>query len=198
MAFQNIVFPNLKLIHGFKESVELPVSIVGNGNSEQRSARMRFDKFSWSYPSRLVLETDKQELYTFYKQVHGATDSFLFANPARANWNGESLESAGTTKWKFSLPNSFDHPLFNADPALVVLKNGLPATWTLEYLNGYPVLNVPGSNAADDVTVDSGIIYFAARFDGPMSWSMEALKVDNTSFIVNMSDIALTEVFEHA
>lgn len=198
MAFQNIVFPNLKLIHGLKKSALLPVSIVTNGSSEFRIARMRFDKFTWTYPGRVIMAADKLALYNFYKTVHGATDSFKFADPDYPAWTGETLTWSSGTYWKFNFPNSVDHPLFNYDSAMVVKKNGSTVTWAHAIVNGLPYLSIPSAISSDVITVTSGAIYLAARFDQAMSWSLEALDTNNKPYIVNLDNLTLQEVFEHA
>ena len=198
MAFQNIVFPALKLIHDFKKQALLPVSVVGNGAAEYRVARMRWEKFTWTYPARAILSTDKLTLYQFYKQTSGALDSFKFVDPDYPAWKGDQLSFNSSTYWNFCLPYSGNHPLFNYDSAMVVKKNGAVTSYSFSIVNGFPVLSIPGSVSTDVITVASGTIYLTARFDSAMSWSLAALNSDNTPYVVNLDNLMLIEVFEHA
>ena len=200
MAFQNVVFPNLKLIHGLKKSVSLPVSVVSNGAKEYRISRMQFDKFRWTYPGRLITETDKRSLYQFFKQVNGSLDSFKFQDPAYPDWTGEQLSfSSSPSGWKFNFPGSLNHPLYVYDPSMIVKRNGNVTAWShfVSSSDGKPYLGISGSSSGDTITVTSGKIYLAARFDSGISWSVDALDENNRPSIVNLDALSLSEVFEY-
>lgn len=198
MAFSGLTFPNLKLIHGLKKSVILPTVIVSNGNSEFRINRMAFDKYSWSYQARSLINSDKLSLYAFYKSVSGSLNSFKYQDPDFPNFTGQTLTNQATTKWLFNFPGSIDHPLYNYDASMVIKKNGSIAAWTFSIVASKPIITIAGSIPSDTITVESGACYLAARFDGNINWQIEALNTDNTTAVVNFDQVNLVEVFEHA
>lgn len=81
MAFQNILFPNPKLIHGLQKSVIQNVNVVTNGNTEYRILKNSQKRRKWVWPSRAMSQTDIDALITFLSGVNMMLDSFRFYDP---------------------------------------------------------------------------------------------------------------------
>lgn len=207
MAFNNVVFPALKLIHGFSKTISNPVGIVQNGTSEYRLKKSAYSRFSWTYPSRTLVDADKLTLLKFYSDCGGSLTSFKFQDPDMPKFVNQPLTwlkvdpaNSSNSLYAFNLPAGpgvvGTHPLFAFDPAMTVKIGASAKAWTfkLDPATGLPCISVIGTTAST-LSVN-GNIYFSARFDSVMSYTMDALNLDNTTAIATMSDISLIEVFE--
>lgn len=81
MAYQNVNFPTVNLIHGFKTAVQMPTEIVGNFSSEYRINRYSQSKYIFTYPSFNISYTNYSAIYNFLASVGWQRDSFNFVNP---------------------------------------------------------------------------------------------------------------------
>jgi hypothetical protein len=81
MAYQNINFPTLKLIHGFRTSYNLPTTVVSNFAKEYRITRYANSKRTFTFPGRNLKWADWQVLSTFFNTVTWQTDSFNLVIP---------------------------------------------------------------------------------------------------------------------
>jgi len=204
MAFQNVIMPQIKLMHGVTKQVIDPVLIVGNGNRETRRKQNRYERFIWSYPARSILDTSKQELHEFFRGVNMALDSFLFQDPDFPEfYNTELVHKTGSI-WYLELPNG--HPVINPVMGGLVFKvNGTTkaATFAID-ADGRPTVDVTDSSAITTVTV-SGPVYMTVRLNSPIAWTLTAFDQSLSGancapapYIVDLSDIELIEVFERA
>ena len=80
MAYQNINFPTLKLVHGLKKEVGQSTKIISNGNTEYRLSKSQARR-RWSFPARALTKADRDTLSTFMLSVSYALDSFNFYCP---------------------------------------------------------------------------------------------------------------------
>lgn len=204
MAFQNVIMPKLKLVHGASKQIVDPVTVIGNGARETRRKQNRYERFVWNFPTRSILNETKTELYSFFRGVNMALDSFLFQDPDFPEFTYTPLinQKSGDS-WYFETPTG--HPIFNPDMANLVFRVGgviKTATFAID-ANGRPVVTVADS-ALGGVTV-TGPCYLAVRLGAPISWAITAMDKSVTGqtctptpSIVDLSDITLVEVFEHA
>jgi hypothetical protein len=81
MAYQNISFPAMKLLHGFTQEVEAPTTIVTNFAKEYRINRYSAPKFKFVFASRNMATADVDILLAFFDTVGWQRDSFNFTNP---------------------------------------------------------------------------------------------------------------------
>ena len=100
MAYQNILFPNPKLIHGIKKEYVKVTKIVSNGNIEYRISKNAQFRQRWTWPSRVMLQTDIDALIAFVDQVDMAKDSFNFYCPIKKQTYKVRFEDA---KFEFSV-----------------------------------------------------------------------------------------------
>lgn len=94
MAYQNILFPNPKLIHGLKKEHVKVTKIVSNGNIEYRISKQTNFRQRWTWPARVVLQTEINALLTFIDQVDMAKDSFNFYCPVAKQTYKARFENA--------------------------------------------------------------------------------------------------------
>lgn len=204
MAFQNIIMPKLKLIHGVQKSVVDPVSVIGNGTRETRRKQNRYERFVWRFPSRSVLQESKQELHQFFRGVSASLDSFLFQDPDFPEFYNTTLTHKTGSTWYLELPGG--HPVFNPVMGSLTFKvNGVTkaATFAID-ADGRPTVTVTDSTNITGVTV-SGPVYLTIRLNSTLSWTISAMDKSPsgadctpTPLIVDMADIELIEVFERA
>lgn len=81
MAYQNINFPEIKLIHGLNVASERPVTVVSNFAKEYRINRYSQGKLYFTFPSRNMRYSDFLVLASFADTVKDTTDSFNFISP---------------------------------------------------------------------------------------------------------------------
>lgn len=78
MAYQNINFPTMKLIHGFTTERIAPTTIVSNFAKEYRINRFSTPKLRFTFPERNLTFADWVTLRDFMAQVKFKRDSFNF------------------------------------------------------------------------------------------------------------------------
>ena len=83
MAYQNILFPNPKLIHGLQKEVVKQTKIITNGNKEFRINKQANFRQRWTWPARAMSQTDIDAIVTFADTVDMALDSFNFYCPIK-------------------------------------------------------------------------------------------------------------------
>lgn len=83
MAYQNILFPNPKLIHGLQKEIIKQTKVVSNGNTEFRITKNASCRQRWTWPSRAMLHSDIDAIIAFADSVDMAKDSFNFYCPIR-------------------------------------------------------------------------------------------------------------------
>ena len=210
MAFQNVIFPDLKMKHGTSKEIVMPVSVTGNGTRELRRKQNRFERFVWTIPARTLLEADKQAIYKFLNGVNYGLDSFLFRDPTMPELNGAIMTSRSGTTWFLNLP--FDsttagtHPIMNPVMGGLTFKQNGVAVTGVTYggldSNGYPYITVPGSVITDVITV-TGPVYMTARFDSTFNFSISAMAPSPlgascapATTMIELGDIKIVEVFE--
>lgn len=81
MAYQNILFPNPKLIHGLKKEVAKQTKIISNGNIEYRLSKQNNFRQIWTWQGRAMSQADINTIVTFADTVDMAKDSFNFYCP---------------------------------------------------------------------------------------------------------------------
>lgn len=81
MAYQNISFPTLKLLHGFTIETDSPVTVVTNFAKEYRIKRHDGNKRTFVFQSRNLSYTDWTTLKTFLDNVGWQRDSFNLTIP---------------------------------------------------------------------------------------------------------------------
>lgn len=81
MAYQNINFPTMKLIHGFTTERIAPTTIVSNFAKEYRINRFSTPKLRFTFPERNLSAADWATLQNFMTTVAYQRDSFNFTPP---------------------------------------------------------------------------------------------------------------------
>lgn len=202
MAIDNVLFTNPKLIHGLRKSSSLPTKIVSNGNTEYRIRTNAFERFSWTYPSSTMTDSQLREIYNFWVTREGGLKAFKFQDPDYPNFVDAKLTSAGGSKWYLRIPYDSNtpgtHRIFNLTiGSTTCTKNGNPATIASAQIEttGEPTITVTGSVSTDTIRI-SGPCYFSVRFDGNLEWSLTGLDINNAPVIETYGDINLIEVFE--
>lgn len=84
MAYQNINFPTLKLVHGFITETDLPVKVLSNFAKEYRISRFSTPKKTFKFQSRNLTYADWSTIESFLNTVKWETDSFNFTIPGTA------------------------------------------------------------------------------------------------------------------
>lgn len=95
MAYQNILFPNPKLIHGLQKEVLKQTKIVSNGNTEYRISKNANFRQRWTWPARAMSQSDINAILSFADTVDMAKDSFNFYCPIRKQTFKVRFEDAG-------------------------------------------------------------------------------------------------------
>jgi hypothetical protein len=80
MAFQNVLFPNPKLVHGLTKEVGQSTKIISNGNTEYRLSKSN-PRRRWTWQSRGMSKADRDAIVTFMKNTKFSLDSFRFYCP---------------------------------------------------------------------------------------------------------------------
>lgn len=81
MAYQNINFPTIKLLHDFSEEAIAPTTVISNFAKEYRINRFSSSKRRFTIPSRNITYTDWGTLSTFMSTVGYQRDSFNLIHP---------------------------------------------------------------------------------------------------------------------
>lgn len=197
MAFQNIVFPELKLIHGMSRTRSDRTVVFGNGYNEFRIRRGNIDPLDWSFPGRNMLAADAKTLIDFYNTVNGTLDSFKFKDPSDYKWTLFELEHHSGTAW--TLKSNSGSYIYLLNGAINIFLNtvGIGSTSTVTVINGKPTINVPGSISTDTVQV-TGQFYYGARFNSTLSYEVAALDNSNDVVAAVLGTVNLHEVSEYA
>ena len=95
MAYQNILFPNPKLIHGLQKEIVKQTKIVSNGNTEYRISKNANFRQRWTWPARAMSQTDINTILAFADTVDMAKDSFNFYCPIKKQTFKVRFEDAG-------------------------------------------------------------------------------------------------------
>ena len=95
MAYQNITFPNPKLVHGLQKEVVKLTKIVTNGNTEFRISKQSNFRNRWTWPARAMSQTDIEAIIAFAESVDMALDSFNFYCPIKKATFKVRFEDAG-------------------------------------------------------------------------------------------------------
>lgn len=80
MAFQNILFPTPKLIHGITRESGMTTKIISNGNKEYRLSKTMIRR-RWTIPGKSMSTADRKTIADFFLSVNFALDSFRFYDP---------------------------------------------------------------------------------------------------------------------
>lgn len=81
MTFQNILFPNPKLIHGLRKEVGQLTNVITNGVTEYRISKTADQRAHWTWPSRPMSNAEKDAIIAFANTVNMQLDSFRFYCP---------------------------------------------------------------------------------------------------------------------
>lgn len=208
MAFQNVIFPALKLKHGAYKEISDPVSITGNGTRELRRKQNRWERFIWSIPARHMIEADKVAIYKFLRGVNMGLDSFLFQDPTCPELNLAPLKNRSTNTWYLNIPydstTAGTHPIMN--PVMGGLKfrkngNTVTATFAVDSA-GFPYVTITGTVPTDVITV-TGPLYMTVRFAGPLGYTIAAMEksplpgvCNVVPTVIQLADFQIIEVFE--
>lgn len=111
MAYQNILFPNPRLVHGLNKETFKQTKVITNGNTEFRISKQANFRNRWTWSGRLVPQDDITEIVEFAQQVDMAKDSFNFYCPIAKQTYKVRFVDAGIT---YSV-EAFDE---NGDPVL--------------------------------------------------------------------------------
>jgi hypothetical protein len=85
MAYQNINFPTLKLIHDFQEEKLAPTTVVSNFAKEYRINRFTSPRRVFTFPARNMTYADWTVINNFVISVGFSRDSFNFTHPITGN-----------------------------------------------------------------------------------------------------------------
>ena len=130
MAYQNINFPTLKLIHDFRTEAILPTTIVSNFAKVYRINRYASGRSRYTFPARNLTAADWTTLYNFINAVGFKRDSFNFVIPAFFTLGASSNV---TVKARFdSIPES---------TAIAFNANGTPKMYSISEFSLITVLN---------------------------------------------------------
>ena len=201
MAFDNVTFPTVPLIHDQRRSVIDPVSILSNGNYEYRVKRQQWEKFAYEVPAQTMTPTQKESVRQFLMQRNNGLNAFKYNDPDLSVWSDVKLSHAGGSNWYLYLP--FDsstagntHPLFNQTPGDFTAEvNSSPASITsYQLVGGVPTFTITGATSAGDDVRLTGTAYFNVRLDSSFSDTLYALCTDNSPRGHQVTAIRLMEV----
>jgi len=202
MAFQDELFPSVKLVHGVGKSILDPVAIVSNGNTEYRIKRNRYERYQWSIPSNNITDEDKLSISGFLADKDYALDSFKFQDPDLPSLTGALLANDSGSLWLLNIPfdenTAGNHRIWHIDDtvATATINGGAPQSVSFAWnSDGNPIIIVAGS-VPTDVVRFTGDIEFVVRLDSTIGWSIKSTNGVNTPTIVGYSEIKLIEVFE--
>ncbi len=196
MAFINVTFPELRLIHGISRTRGDNTVVFGNGYNEYRIRRSSIDPYNWTYPARDLLVADARELLDFYNSVDGGLGSFKFSDPDDHTWTDLVLEYYKDDKWL--VKSNTGSPIFTSDGSPTVKLNGSPVgSAAIQLDDTEPYIIVATSISVDEVKI-TGDFFYGARFASPLNYSMNALDVNNDTLAAGIGAFTLKEVAEHA
>jgi hypothetical protein len=101
MAYQNINFPTIKLVHGLRKEIGQSTKIISNGNTEYRLSKSS-PRRRWTFSARAMTKTDRDAIILFARNVNFALDSFNFYCPIekttyKVRFDSSSLSSVVET-----------------------------------------------------------------------------------------------------
>lgn len=99
MAYQNISFPTLKLVHGFSIDTESSTTIVTNFAKEYRIRRYASEKQKYVFQGRNLSYTDWSTIKTFLDTVGWQRDSFNLTIPGTATTVKVRLDSLPSVQY---------------------------------------------------------------------------------------------------
>lgn len=195
MAYKDIFFPQLRLIHGISKTRGDNTVVFGNGYKEYRIRRSDIDPLTWTFPPRDLTVEDGRELIDFYNSVDGGLDSFKFKDPDDYQWDRFRLEYYKDDKWKVkSLSGS---PIFKGVIINVHLQDVPQGGSVIQLDDTEPYISVPGSTSGSKVEV-TGEFSYVVRFATGLSYSYNALDSNNDTLAVGIDSFQLKEVSEYA
>lgn len=195
MAFSNVTFPDLKLIHGISKSRGDNTIVFGNGFNEYRIRRSPIDPYTWSFPARDLYVDDARELIEFYNNVDGGLYSFKFKDPDDYSWDLFQLTYYKDDKWK--VKSNTGSPISYGSISNVYLNGSPQGTHPIILTDDEPYIQVSGSTSGNTVQITGDFVY-VARFASALQYSMNALDVNNDTLAVGIGSFELKEVAEHA
>lgn len=195
MAFQDITFPELRLIHGISKSRGDNTVVFGNGYKEYRIRRSTIDPLVWSFPARDLFVDDARELIDFYNDVDGGLDSFKFADPDDKEWKQYRLSHYKDDKWKVT---SMSGSPIRFGTITTVYMNGAPiGSATIQLDDDHPYITVAGSSSGTNIQVN-GTFFYVARFNSPLTYNYNAFDQNNDTIAAGVESFQLKEVDEYA
>ena len=195
MAFMNVQFPELRLIHGISKTRGDNTVVFGNGYNEYRIRRSSIDPWTWTYPARDLIVEDAVELVDFYNSVDGGLNSFKFKDPDDYAWDLMTLEFYKDDKWK--VKSNLGSPISYGTIISAYLGLVDQGARTILLDDDVPYIQIIGSTSGSNVQI-SGTFTHVARFASPLTYSMNALDVNNDTLAVGISAFSLKEVDESA
>ena len=99
MAYQNISFPTLKLLHGFSIDTNSPTTVVTNFAKEYRIKRFASEKRTFKFPGRNISYTDWNTLKAFFDLVGWQRDSFNLTIPGTGTTVKVRLDSTPSVQY---------------------------------------------------------------------------------------------------
>lgn len=195
MAFQDITFPELRLLHGISKSRGDNTVVFGNGYREYRIRRNKIDPLVWTLPARDLYVDDARELIDFYNDVDGGMDSFKFVDPDDHQWTKYRLSHYKDDKWKVTSMSGSPIRLASVDQ--VYLNDTPQGPALVQTDDDHPYIIVTGSSSGSRVEVN-GSFYYVARFDSPLVYNYNAFDRNNNTLAVGIESFTLKEVNEHA
>jgi len=203
MAFDDVVFPTVPLIHDqIRETID-PVSVASNGSYEYRTKRQIWERFVYRISTQTMTTTQKEQIRNFLLARGHGLNSFKYHDPELSLLQDAVLDYNSGTEWNLALPldstTAGTHPLFNLDetgsPALSVTVDGSPGTLgSISVISGQPVITVSGTTGTEVVKL-SGNAYFTVRLDSNFSETLQALNTSNRPIGHVVNEIRLVEVF---
>lgn len=195
MAFKNITFPQLQLLHNVSRTCNDSTVVFSNGNKEFRLRRTKNDLLNWSWPARNMLKQDALILQSFYNEVEGGFYAFKYKDPYDYSWSDYSLKWLDTNRWK--VVSNTGSPIYFGTISDCKLNGVSQGSKTISLVNDEPVITVSGSNNASTVTI-TGTFYFVARFSSNISCSSETFDSNLQAVVISVDSFNLKEVREYA
>lgn len=219
MAFDNVTFPDIPLVHGVRREVIDPVNVTGNGTYEYRLKKQEWERYKFIIPTQTMTEAQRNEIISFLAQRGHGLNSFKFVDPGEPIFNYDVLEYASGNLWNLALPYSSTvpgvHPIFNFDPTemLVDIDNGTSQTVvnSFQINNGVPQVEILGGYTGANViklfgngSTETAVKTFTVRLNSALSSAIVALtscpNIQSNANVVlpvghNVQAIELIEVF---
>ena len=202
MAFDNVTFPSVALVHDITRQTIDPVSIVGNGYKEYRVSRTKWERYIWTIPTRVLNSTKQSAIAKFLSEREHSKDAFKFADPLNNTVTDMQLTFRSGTTWWLYCPHQGTntvnprHPMFH--PGTLVLEvGGTPTAFTTTKTALGAYVTVTGTNSGSVVTI-SGDYAHAVRLDSIPTFTAATLTETNAPYLFYSGDLVLSEVWEYA